>query len=161
MTEPANPTNAGEGPQFAMLRTYLKDVSFETPNSPAVFMNETEPKIRVQINTAVNQLEPETYEVVVGVTATAADGDKTSFLVEVQQAGIFALKGFEEAQKNAMLGAYCPTALFPFARETVADLVAKGGFPQLLLAPVNFDALYAQKLQRASQNSDEAEQRVQ
>jgi len=146
MTEQAIPNAAGEGPQFAILRTYLKDVSFETPNSPAVFTQDWKPEVNLQLNSSTNQLDNDVYEVVLNVTVTAKQGEKTGFLVEVQQAGIFRVQGFEETQKGAMLGAYCPNTLYPFAREAVSDLVVKGGFPQLLLAPINFDALYAQNL---------------
>ena len=162
MTEQTtNPNNADGGPEFAVLRIYLKDVSFETPNSPAIFMQELNQEINLQLNTSVNQLEENTYEVVLGVTVTAKQGDKTSFLVEVQQAGIFTLRGFEESQKGAMLGAYCPNTLFPFAREAIADLVMKGGFPQLLLAPINFDSLHAQKVSQIKEQSAAAEQGAQ
>ena len=148
MTEQATPNAAGEGPQFAILRTYLKDVSFETPNSPAVFTQDWKPEVNMQLDSSVNELDNGVYEVVLNVTVTAKQGEKTGFLVEVQQAGIFRVQGFEETQKGAMLGAYCPNSLYPFAREAVSDLVVKGGFPQLLLTPINFDALYAQKLSR-------------
>lgn len=158
MTEQINANNVGDGPQFALLRIYLKDVSFETPNSPAIFMQELNQDVNLQLNTSVNPLEDDTFEVVLSVTVTAKQGDKTSFLVEVHQAGIFALKGFEESQKGAMLGAYCPNTLFPFAREAIADLVMKGGFPQILLAPINFEALHAQNIARKREKSGAIEQ---
>ncbi len=145
MTEQANPNVAGSGPQFAILRTYLKDVSLETPNSPACFLGELKPQISLQLNTSVNELDKDTYEVVLDLTVTAQEEAKTAFLVQVQQAGIFKLHGFEEPRKAHTLAVFCPETLFPFAREAVSDLVVKGGFPQLLLAPINFEALYAQK----------------
>ena len=117
--------------------------------------------MNLELNSSVNQLEDDMYEVVLSITVTAKQGDKTSFLVEVQQAGIFALKGFEESRRDATLGAYCPKTLFPFAREAIADLVAKGGFPQLLLAPINFKALYAQKVNEAKKQAVAAEQGAQ
>jgi len=146
MTEENNPAAAASGPEFAILRIYLKDVSFETPNSPAVFTMETKPEINIQLNTSVNELEESLFEVVLSITVTAAHGDKTSFLAEVQQAGIFMLKGFDATQRGNMLGAYCPNTLFPYAREAISDLVTKGGFPPLLLAPINFDAMHAEKV---------------
>ena len=149
MTEENNQAQAGDGPQFGIVRIYLKDVSFETPNSPEAFRQEFKPDIKLQLNTSVNKLEGDLFEVVLNVTVTSKLGDKTGFLVEVQQAGIFELKGYDEAQKGSVLGAYCPNTLYPFAREAVSDLVAKGGFPQLLLAPIDFDALYRQKLNQA------------
>jgi preprotein translocase subunit SecB len=150
MTEQANPNAAASGPQFAIHRIYLKDASFETPNSPAVFMQEWKPEVNLQLNSSVNALEGEIYEVVLSLTVTAKQGDQTGFLAEIQQAGIFTVKGFDQQQQGSMLGAFCPNTLFPFAREAISDLVVKGGFPQLLLAPINFDALYAQKLKQES-----------
>jgi preprotein translocase subunit SecB len=144
---------AGAGPQFGILRIYLKDVSFETPNSPAIFTQEFRPDVKLQVNTSVNQLEDSLFEVVLNVTVTSNHNEKTAFLVEVQQAGIFQVQGFDETQKGHMLGAYCPETLYPFAREAVSDLVVKGGFPQLLLAPVNFDAIYNQKLNQANKQA--------
>jgi len=157
MTEENNPATAQEGPQFSILRIYLKDVSFEIPNAPQVFKEEWKPEINLQLNTEVSALDADTYEVVLNVTVTAQQGDKTGFLAEVQQAGIFTLKGFDETQKGPMLGAYCPNTLYPFAREAISDLVAKGGFPQVLLAPINFDALYAQNIDQISAQVDGAQ----
>jgi preprotein translocase subunit SecB len=150
MTEQANPNATGSGPQFALHRIYLKDASFEIPNAPAVFMQDWKPEVNLQLNSAVNALEADIYEVVLNVTVTAKQGDQTGFLAEIQQAGIFTVKGFDAQQKGSMLGAFCPNTLFPFAREAISDLVVKGGFPQLLLAPINFDALYAQRLKQES-----------
>lgn len=149
MTEENPQAAGGEGPQFGIIRIYLKDVSFEAPNSPAVFAQEFKPEVNLQLNTAVNQLEEDLYEVVLNVTVTSKEGEKTGFLVEVQQAGIFRISGFEDAQKGHMLGAYSPTVLYPYAREAVSDLVTKSGFPQLLLSPINFDALYAQNMDQS------------
>jgi preprotein translocase subunit SecB len=145
MAEENNQAPAENGPEFSILRIYLKDVSFETPNSPEVFTQEFKPEINLQLNTAVKRIEEDLHEVVLNITVTAKQGEKTGFLVEVQQAGLFTVKGFDEAQKGAMLGAYCPNTLFPYAREAVSELVTKGGFPPLLLAPVNFDAMYAER----------------
>ena len=148
MTDQANANPAGSGPQFAIHRIYLKDASFETPHAPAVFKEEWRPEVNLQLNSSVNALENHVYEVVLNLTVTAKQGDRTGFLAEIQQAGIFTIQGFDEPQKNSMLGAFCPNTLFPFAREAIADLVAKGGFPQLLLAPINFDAVYAERLKQ-------------
>lgn len=135
--------------EFALQRIYVKDVSFETPNSPAIFRDEWKPESSLNLNSGVNKLGNDLYEVVLSITVTTKIGDKTAFLVEVQQAGIFAVKGFPEHEMGQMMSAYCPNVLFPYAREVVSDLVNKGSFPQLLLTPVNFDALYAQHLQEA------------
>ncbi len=139
-----------EEQQFAIHRIYLKDVSFETPNSPDIFNEELKPEISIQINSSVKQLDPGLFEVVLVITVTAKQGDKTGFLVEIQQAGIFVISGFDEPQAKSLLGSYCPNTLFSFAREAISDLVTKGGFPQLLLAPINFDALYEQQVANAN-----------
>jgi len=157
MTE-ENKAQAGDGPHFGIVRVYLKDVSFETPNSPEVFRQDFKPDVNLQLNTSVNKLEDSLYEVVLNVTVTSKQGDKTGFLAEVQQAGIFELKGYDEAQKGSVLGAYCPNTLYPFAREAISDLVLKGGFPQLLLSPINFDALYTQKMTQADAPAAASEQ---
>lgn len=149
MTDEANNNNpAGKGPTFAILRVYLKDVSFETPNSPAIFLEDWKPEVQLQVEISSHYLEGGVYEVVMHVNVTAAHGDRTGFLVEIQQSGIFSFEGYEDAEKDRMLGAYCPSVLFPFAREVVADLVSKGGFPQLLLGPINFREMYDEKRSR-------------
>ena len=158
MTEENNQAQAGDGPHFGIVRIYLKDVSFETPNSPEVFRQDFKPEVNLQLNTSVNKLDGDLFEVVLNVTVTSKQGDKTGFLVEVQQAGIFELKGYDEAQKGPVLGAYCPNTLYPFAREAISDLVVKGGFPQLLLSPINFDALYTQKMNQAQAEAPASEQ---
>jgi preprotein translocase subunit SecB len=133
---------------FEIQKIYQKDVSFEAPNSPQIFTQDWKPDTNVQITTAARELEAGVHEVVLNITVTAKSVDKTAYLVEIQQAGIFTLKGFEKQQLGHLLGSYCPNLLFPFARESVAELIAKGGFPHFLLAPVNFDALYAQHQQQ-------------
>lgn len=144
MTEPSQSEQ-----QFAVQKIYLKDVSFESPNSPQVFTgNDWKPEINVQINSRNFTLSAGMYEVILDITVTAMKDGKTVFLAEVKQAGIFAISGFPEENVAGVLGAYCPETLFPFAREAVAELIAKGGFPQLLLAPVNFNALYTQHMQQ-------------
>ncbi len=137
--------------EFAIQRIYTKDISFETPNSPAIFRQQWRPQINVDLNTNGTELEDGIYEVVLSLTVTAKQEETTAFLVEVQQAGIFTIKGIDKKDLPVMLGSFCPNILFPYAREVISDLVAKGGFPQLLLAPVNFDALYAQHQERSKQ----------
>jgi preprotein translocase subunit SecB len=158
MTEENNQAPVGDGPHFGIVRIYLKDVSFETPNSPEVFRQDFKPDVNLQLNTSVNRLDGDLFEVVLNVTVTSKQEDKTGFLVEVQQAGIFELKGYDDAQKSSVLGAYCPNTLYPFAREAISDLVVKGGFPQLLLSPINFDALYAQKMNQVEAPAAASEQ---
>lgn len=145
---PAQDNAAQGGQQFVLQKIYLKDISFETPNSPDVFTQEWNPDVNVELQTSGRPVAENFNEVVLTVTVTAKLGDKTAYLIEVQQAGVFTVAGFEEPQLGHMLGSYCPNILFPYAREAISDLVAKGGFPQLLLGPVNFDALYAEHLQR-------------
>ena len=134
--------------QFIIQKIYAKDISFETPNSPKLFTEKWEPELKVDLHTAINPLAEGVFEVILTVTATVKVTDKTAFLAEVQQAGIFNVTGFEKAQLDGMLGSYAPNILFPYAREIISDLVNKGGFPQLILQPVNFDAMYSQHLQQ-------------
>jgi preprotein translocase subunit SecB len=138
-----------ENQQFAIQKIYLKDVSFESPNSPKAFTeSEKQPQINVQINSSNQSIGQDTYEVVLELTVTAKHDENTVFLVEVKQAGIFTIAGFPQENLGGMVGAFCPETLFPYAREAVSELISKGGFPQLLLAPVNFNALYAQQVQQ-------------
>lgn len=137
--------------QFAIQRIYAKDISFEAPNTPAVFSGEWKPDINIQMNTASTQIADDHYELVLTVTVTAKQDDNTSFLAEVQQAGIFLMKNIPEQEMGPMLGIYCPNVLFPYAREAISDLITRGSFPQMLLAPVNFEALYAQQVQQRQQ----------
>ncbi|WP_299494183.1 protein-export chaperone SecB [uncultured Shewanella sp.] len=141
-------SNEQTGPQFNIQRIYTKDISFETPNSPAVFQKEWSPEVKLDLDTRTEKLADDVYEVVLSLTVTAKNGDETAFLCEVQQAGIFSITGLTEPQLAHSLGAYCPNVLFPYARETVGSLVGRGTFPQLNLAPVNFDALFAQHMQQ-------------
>ncbi|GAB4298654.1 MAG: protein-export chaperone SecB [Thiohalomonadaceae bacterium] len=145
--------NSATQPQFAIQRVYLKDVSFETPNSPAVFATQWQPEVNVELNSGGNRLADDVFEVVLTLTVTCKAGDKTAYLVEVQQAGIFTIAGFDEPTLAGMLGSYCPNILFPYAREAITSLVSKGSFPQLLLAPINFDALYAQHVARQQEEA--------
>ena len=132
-------------PEFAIQRLYVKDLSLETPNSPKSFLEPWEPQMHMDLATDASLiLEEGLREVVLTVTVTVKLKDKVAFLVEVKQAGIFALKGFTDEQLRQMLGSFCPNILYPYAREVVSDAVMRAGFPQLYLAPVNFDALYEQ-----------------
>lgn len=135
-------------PQFSIKKIYVKDISFEAPNSPQLFLEKWEPEISLQLSNTAVALNENTHEVVLGVTATAKLKDKTTYLVEVQQAGIFHIEGFDKGQLAAVLGSACPKVLFPYAREAVSDLVTRGGFPPLLLVPIDFDVLYRQHLEQ-------------
>ena len=134
--------------QFIIQKIYIKDVSFETPNSPVIFTQQWEPKVEFNLASNAQGLENGLFEVGLTVTVTVKLEEKTAYLAELTQAGVFTITGFQEEELAAMIGSYCPTILFPYAREAVSDLVIKGGFPPLLLAPVNFDALYMQHLQQ-------------
>lgn len=135
--------------QFAIQRIYTKDVSFEAPNSPQVFTQEWRPEINVTLNSNSTKLDDEHIEVAVTVTVTAKHGENTAFLAEVTQGGIFLVKGISEQEMGPMLGIYCPNILFPYAREALGDLITRGSFPQFILAPINFEAIYAQRVQQA------------
>lgn len=139
--------------QFSIQKIYTKDLSFETPNTPAIFTEKWEPAVDFNLATNARPLEDTLYEISLTVTITVKCGEATAYLVEVNQAGIFTLVGFPEQEMGPMVGSFCPNILFPYAREAVSDLVSKGGFPQLLLAPVNFDALYSQHLQQLQQQA--------
>ena len=141
------PAAAAQAPgvQFALQRIYLKDSSFESPRSPEVFQGKWEPKIHFDIKTRSSKVQDDSYEVILVLTAEAKLDDQSAFLVEVHQAGIFSCKDFDEAQLEQVLSTVCPNILFPYAREAIDSLVIKGSFPALMLAPINFDALYAQQ----------------
>lgn len=149
-TEAVNP-EAGTA-QFSVEKIYVKDVSFEVPNAPQVFNDPTQPQLQMNLNQRVQRVGDNAYEVVLGITLTCTVGDKTAYLAEVQQAGIFGLAGFDDQTLDGMLGTHCPSVLYPYARQTVGDLIQAGGFPPFLMQPINFDALYAEGLrQRAEQ----------
>lgn len=140
---------AAAQPQVVMQRIYCRDASLEVPHAPQIFnLQQWNPNIDVQVGTEVVNIGNDYRQVTVVLTVTAkVDDQQVAYLVEVKQAGLFLISGFsDETQMNAVLGTYCPTAIFPFARETVADLVQRAGFPQLLLAPINFQAAYAQHM---------------
>ena len=139
--------------QFSMQRIYSKDVSFESPATPAIFGKQWQPKVNVDLNTKSDKFDDKgNYEVVLTITITAKMEEETAFLVEIQQAGIFLINGFNENDTRRVLGTAAPTILFPYAREAIDALCTKGGFPPAMLAPVNFDALYQQALAQQAQN---------
>jgi preprotein translocase subunit SecB len=146
-------TNGEARPRFSLQKVYTKDISFETPSTPHIFTEKWDAETSVQIGTAAQQLSDKAFEVVLTVTVTAKLGDKTAYLAEVQQAGIFALVDIPDAEIPPLLGSYCPNILLPFARQVIADLIGGGGFPPYYLLPVNFDALFAQHLQEMQAES--------
>lgn len=142
--------------QFAMQRIYAKDLSFESPSSPDVFKKQWQPKVNVELNTKSDKVDDEgNFEVVLTVTITSKVEEDTAFLVEVQQAGIFFITGFEGEDLRRILGTAAPNILFPYARENIDALCVKGGFPPVMLAPVNFDSLYQQALAQAQSQAAE------
>jgi preprotein translocase subunit SecB len=143
-----NEQQQADGPEFGLQRIYTKDISFETPNSPSIFNEKWNPDSNLNLSSEVHPQENDLFEVVLTVTLTTKVADKTAYLIEVTQAGIFLAKGFPQKEMGPMMGAYCPNILFPYVREVISDLIAKGSFPQLLLSPVNFDSLYAQHMQQ-------------
>jgi preprotein translocase subunit SecB len=136
---------------FSIQRVYVKDLSYEAPNAPQIFRENWNPKVEIDLQTKSVLLEEGIYEVVLSVTSTVKINDKMAFLAEVHQAGIFTIRNFPDEQLQHVLGSFCPSIIFPFARESITDLVTRGGFPQLYLAPVNFDAIYQQKLARETE----------
>lgn len=151
-------TMQAEGqPQFAIQRIYVKDLSLEAPNSPQIFLERWEPEMNMDLATAATDLNNGAHEVVLTVTVTVKMHDKTAFLVELKQAGIFTLTGFPQEQMRPLLGSFCPNILYPYAREAVTDAVVRAGFPQLYLMPVNFDALLEQhEKESGGKTSDKA-----
>ncbi len=136
------------GPRFVIQKIYVKDSSFESPRAPEVFRVEWKPEIDLRVQNDAKRVGENNYEVAISVTATVTINEQTAFLVEVVQAGLFEIRDFSDEDLKSLLGSSCPGILFPYAREAVSDLVSRGGFPQLLLAPVNFDVLYHRHLEQ-------------
>lgn len=136
-------------PEFSIQRIYIKDISVESPAAPQVFREEWKPDINLQINVDSTKLENDFYQAVLKITVTAKNSDKVALLIEVQQAGIFLLRAFNPEQLRHMLGAFIPNLLFPYAREFVSEMAIRAGFPPLYLAPINFEAIYAEQQQKA------------
>jgi len=153
--------NAQDQGQFSLQRFYVKDSSFESPNSPESFQKQWKPEVKLDLNSRSRKLGEDTFEVDVKVTATAENDGDTAFLVEVVLGGIFHIKGIEGEQLKHMLGAFCPNILFPYVRETIDQLVTKGSFPALMLAPINFEALYQQSQAQQAAQAPAAEETVQ
>ena len=144
MSEPAQP-------QFQIEKLYIKDLSLEVPNAPEVFLKLENPQLDVQLRSEEKQFADAMYEVVVTATVTAKSGDKTVFLAEAAQAGIFVIRGVPQADLDPLLGIGCPTILYPYVREAISDLVTRAGFPPVVLAPVSFEQLYMDRQQRQAE----------
>jgi preprotein translocase subunit SecB len=142
--------------QIAIQKIYVKDFSFESPLTPDVFTRtDWSPKTNLNLRSSHKPGPDDTHEVVLTVTVETKEGEQTFFLVELQQAGLFQITGYGEDEFKAIVGSYCPNILFPYARESVANVISKGGFPEFLLQPINFDALYAQGMAQAQAQSEE------
>jgi preprotein translocase subunit SecB len=135
---------------FQIEKVYVKDVSLEIPHAPKVFLEQLQPQLEVQINTGADNFAEGYYEVTVTATVTARVGERTLFLAEAQQAGIFQVRGVPQSDLGPLLGIACPTVIYPYLRETIQDMVSRGGFPPVILAPLSFEALYLQQQQNAA-----------
>lgn len=148
-------------PSVRAEKIYLKDVSFETPNSPTIFTIEWRPQLNFEFGQKISKVSDDgLYEVVLVLTATTKIDDKTAYLAEIHQAGIFTIQHDDQQQIDRLLGIFCPRMLYPYACAAMSDIVSKGGFPQLLLAPINFEALYQQRLNEAEENSSPQENKT-
>ncbi len=143
------PSAAGQDQQFAVQRIYVKDLSFESPLGAMAFTKQWQPQVQVDLNTKTDRIDPDNFEVVLTITITAKVGDETAFLIELQQAGLFFVKGLEGEQLRRVLRVMGANILFPYAREAIDSVVLRGSFPPLLLQPVNFEAIYLQTQQSA------------
>ena len=148
-TQPQQPT-------FGIEKIYVKDLSLEVPGGPQSFMRQEQPQLEVQITQQSQRVNDVLFEVTLVVTVTAKSGDQTLFLVEASQAGVFQIRNVTETDLAPVLGIVCPNVLFPYLRETVSDLINRAGFPPVLLAPVNFEAIYLQRLQQAQEQAQAA-----
>jgi preprotein translocase subunit SecB len=134
-----------EQPAFSIEKIYVKDLSLEVPSAPQVFLQPEQPQVEVQLGQSAQQLQQGLFEVALKVTVTAKSGDKTLFLVEAEQAAIFQIRNVPEAEMGPVLGIVCPNIIFPYAREAISDLINRAGFPPVLLAPINFEAIHQQR----------------
>lgn len=152
MTDSSAATDQASQAQFTVQKIYVKDVSFEAPNTPGIFNEAGQPQLNMNLNQKVARLEDGVYEVVLGITLTCTMEEKNVYLAEIEQAGVFGLAGFDERNLDMMLGTYCPNVLFPYARQAISELITAGGFPPFYLQPINFEALYAEGLRRRAEN---------
>ena len=143
-------TDAQQQPTFQIEKIYVKDISLEIPHAPKVFLEQVQPQLEVQINTEAQNFAEGYYEVVVTATVTARVAERTIFLAEAHQAGVFQLRGVPAAELGPLLGIACPTVIYPYLRETISDIITRAGFPPVVLAPLSFEALYLQQQQNAA-----------
>jgi preprotein translocase subunit SecB len=154
-TNPVANGNAGaeSGPQLTVQKVYVKDASFEAPSAPHIFQEQGQSKVELNLGQKAQQLAEGVYEIVLTVTVTCKVGEKTAYLAEVQQAGIFGLAGFDAQQLDMVIGTYCPHVVFPYARQAISYMVEQGGFPAFLMQPINFEQIYADNLRRRQQQA--------
>jgi len=145
-----------QGATFQIEKVYVKDLSLEIPHAPQIYAEQVQPQIDVHIESGESRFQPDYFEVTLSVTVTARVGERVVFLAEAVQGGIFALRNIPETDLGPLLGIACPTVLFPYLRETISDLITRGGFPPLLLAPISFEQLYLQRMQQQSGNPMQA-----
>ena len=157
MAEQNNGAAGADQAQFTIQKIYVKDVSFEVPGAPQVFNEPGQPQLELNLNQKVARVADGLFEVVLAVTVTCKLADKTVYLAEVHQAGLFGLGGFDDRTLDMMLGTYCPNVLFPYVRQTLGELVSNGGFPPFYLQPINFEALYAEGLRRRAEQAQGAQ----
>jgi preprotein translocase subunit SecB len=155
--QPQASTQQPEQATFQIEKIYAKDASLEIPNAPQVFMEQGSPQLEVQIGTEIQNFAENMFEVTVSATVTAKSGDKTVFLAEAVQGGIFSIRNVPAQEMDPLLSIGCPTIIFPYLRETISDLITRGGFPPVLLSPVSFEALYVQRQQQAQQEGGRIE----
>lgn len=137
-------------PFFALQKIYVKKSSFDAPDPARVFQSEWKPTVTMDLNTAYERIDAGLYEVIISLSITATNRERVAFAVEIDQAAMFAIEGFPDRQLEEALGAACPAVMFPYVRETIDHIMLKGGFPPLMIAPVNFDALYAEKNRKSA-----------
>ena len=156
----AEEKQAEGGKRISVAKIYIKDFSFESPQSPAVFKaDKWSPQTNLNLRSSHSEVGDGLHEVVLTITVDAKEDDKTVFLVEIHQAGMFELEGYDDVERGAIVGSYCPSILFPYAREAIASTIQKGGFPEFILQPINFDALYMQSQQQAAEAASASEEK--
>lgn len=160
-SQPPGASEQAQQPSFQIEKIYVKDLSLELPNAPQVFLEQAQPQVEVQLGSEASAVAESLYEVTVTATVTAKSGERTLFLAEAVQAGIFSVRNVPQQEIDPLLGIACPNILFPYVRETISDLITRGGFPPVLLSPISFESLYLQRLQQQQQQPQGAPSGIQ
>ena len=148
----ADEKKSANGKRLSIAKIYIKDLSFESPMAPEVFKPDSwSPQTNLNLRSSHKRVDGDVHEVTLTITVDAKDGDKTIFLVEIQQAGLFEMTGYGDEEHRAIVGSFCPSVLFAYARETIASVIQKGGFPEFILQPINFDALYMESQRQGAE----------